>query len=137
VPTTAAPAARPSPTLSPAARRTASPPAATRSPRPSPRPSPTRPKPSPTHAGKTYGVNEVAIDRFSPSTLTIRVGDTVLATNKDSSAHTFTVPALGKDSGNMDSGETYRLTFTRAGTFHFVCTYHDSFGMNGDVTVKP
>jgi plastocyanin len=124
------------PSLSPAARRTASAtPSPTRSRTPSPKPSPT-PSPTPVPTGKTYAISEVAVDRFSPSTLSLRRGDSVLVTNKDSTDHTFTVGSLGKDSGNMTQGDTYRLTFSTRGTFDFVCTYHESLGMKGTITVS-
>jgi len=120
-------------TGAPTPRRTASP---TRSPRPSPTASKTKsPTPSPTRAGKTYTIDEVLGDRFSPSHVTLRVGDGVLVENSDSTDHTFTVSALGKDSGNMGPGATYRLTFTKAGSFAFVCSYHENLGMSGSVTV--
>ena len=118
---------------SPTARRTASPtPSPTRSRTPSPRPSPTR-NPAPT--GKTFAISEVTLDRFSPSTLSLHRGDSVLVTNKDSTDHTFTISSLGKDSGNMTAGDSYRLTFSTSGTFNFVCTYHESLGMKGTITV--
>jgi plastocyanin len=56
--------------------------------------------------------------------------------NSDVADHTFTVASLGKDSGNMGPGSTYRLTFTKAGTYDFVCSYHEAFGMSGTITVK-
>jgi plastocyanin len=124
-----------SPTPSPAAR-TSSPaakPRKTQSRLPSP-----SPKPSATRKGSTYGVDEVAGDRFSPSRLTLRVGDYVLVTDKDSFApHTFTIEALHVDSGGMNQGDTFRYRFLKAGTFDFICTYHENVGMTGRVTVKP
>lgn len=129
----ATPSRTPSPSASPAARRTPSPtPSPTRSRTPSPKPSPT---PSPTRVPKTYPISEVAVDRFSPDTVTLRRGDSVLVTNKDNADHTFTISSLGKDSGNMSPGDTYRLTFNTTGTFEFVCTYHELVGMDGTVTV--
>jgi plastocyanin len=99
-------------------------------------PSPTRsPSPKPGVSGKTYAISEVAVDRFSPSTLSLHRGDSVLVTNNDSTDHTFTIGSLGKDSGNMTQGDTYRLTFSTSGTFTFVCTYHESLGMTGTITV--
>jgi plastocyanin len=73
--------------------------------------------------------------RFSPSMLTLHRGDSVLVTNKDSTDHTFTIASMGKDSGDMGPGATYRLRFPNAGTFNFVCTYHESLGMKGTVKV--
>jgi plastocyanin len=72
---------------------------------------------------------------FSPSNLTIAVGDTVTAHNTDSGHHTFTdTPAF--DSGDMAPGASFRYRFTKAGTYSFVCTYHSGAGMKGSVTVR-
>jgi len=77
-----------------------------------------------------------APDRFSPSTLTIAIGDSVRAVNDDTNHHTFT------DSGVFDSGDVapsggYTYRFTKAGTFDFVCSYHQAVGMKGTITVHP
>jgi plastocyanin len=62
------------------------------------------------------------------------VGDSVRVTNTDVAAHTFT--GQGFDSGNMPAGGApYSYRFTKAGTFDFVCSYHQAFGMTGTVTV--
>jgi len=125
-----------SPTPSPRASRSPSPSAKPRRTHaPSPTPSPT---PAATRKAATYGVSQVTGDRFSPSTLTLRVGDYVLVTDKDNVApHTFTIDALNVDSGGMSQGDTYRYRFLKAGTFDFICSYHENVGMTGTVTVKP
>jgi plastocyanin len=94
-----------------------------------------RPTPSPTRSGATFGVDEVTGDRFSPSALTLHSGDSVLVTNKDLAAHTFTISSLGVDSGNMGQGDTFRYRFRAPGTYTFVCTYHSGLGMTGTLTV--
>ena len=135
--TTPTPSPRASRTPSPAARRTASPtPAATRSPRPSPRPSPTPPKPSPTYAGKTYGIKAGPGLVFNPDVLTIRVGDRIKVANGDLATH-HDFHAAGHDSPDLAPGQSWTsLTFTKAGTFTFVCSYHQSSGMTGTLTVR-
>lgn len=72
--------------------------------------------------------------RFSPSSLTIAVGDTVRVHNGDVDAHTFTGSSF--DSGNMDPGAVKSFRFPKAGTFAFVCTYHQAQGMKGTLTVR-
>ena len=74
------------------------------------------------------------MDRFSPSTLSLKVGDSVRVSNMDSTAHTFT--GSGFDSGNMDAGAVYTYRFAKAGTFAFVCSYHETVGMKGTITVS-
>jgi len=82
------------------------------------------------------GIAEVTGDRFSPSTVTLHVGDSVLVTDQDSVApHTFTVGALHVDSGAMSQGQTFRYRFTTPGRYTFVCSYHQSLGMTGTLTV--
>ena len=73
--------------------------------------------------------------RFSPSTLSIAVGDAVAVHNTDTAHHTFTdSPTF--DSGDMGPGATYGYRFTSAGTYSFVCSYHQGSGMTGSVTVR-
>ncbi|HET9417168.1 MAG TPA: cupredoxin family copper-binding protein [Candidatus Limnocylindria bacterium] len=74
---------------------------------------------------------EIGDGFFSPATLTVAVGDTVTWTNVDDSPHT--VSAATFDSGNLDGGQTFSFTFTEAGTFDYVCSYHDE--MIASITV--
>ena len=134
-----APTRTPAPTASPAPRRTAAAlptaaPVATAS--PSPRPVKTAsPKPSPTRAGTTWTITAMTGYRFSPSSLTVRVGDYALVKDTDSTApHNFQVN--GTTSPDMSAGDSFRYRFGSVGTFQFVCTHHQAFGMTGTVTVK-
>ena len=73
--------------------------------------------------------------RFSPSSLSIPVGDAVSVHNTDSAHHTFTdSPTF--DSGDMAPGATFSYRFTKAGRYDFVCSYHQASGMTGTVTVR-
>ena len=78
--------------------------------------------PSPV-AAATHSV-EIGDGFFGPAALTVAVGDTVTWTNADDSPHTVTA-AGAFDSGNVDAGATFSFTFTEAGTFTYVCQYHD------------
>jgi plastocyanin len=71
---------------------------------------------------------------FSPSSITINVGDSVTWTNNDGTTHTVTADAGAFDSGDVGSSATYSHKFTTAGSFAYHCTIH-SF-MTGTVTVK-
>ena len=72
---------------------------------------------------------------FNPSELTIKQGDTVIWTNKDSVPHTVT-----SDSGNelasstLSNGATYSHTFNSAGTFDYHCSIHTM--MKGKIIVQ-
>jgi len=80
---------------------------------------------------------------FSPSTLTINVGDTVkwVCSSSGSLSHTSTsgsnCTADNKwNSGNLNPGDTYSHQFTATGTYPYFCTYHCSYGMVGTITVS-
>lgn len=70
--------------------------------------------------------------KFSPASLTVRVGTTVTWTNNDSVAHNVRGGPL--HSPTLNHGASYSHTFTRAGTYHYVCTIHP--GMHGTVIAK-
>jgi plastocyanin len=76
----------------------------------------------------------VAGYRFSPSSLTIAVGDSIRVHNGDSATHTFTGPSW--DTGDMGSGAVKTLRFSTAGSFSFYCSPHKSLGMTGSLTVR-
>ena len=69
---------------------------------------------------------------FSPASITVNVGDTVIWENKDSVGHTITGTVW--DSGNLGSGKTYSRKFDTAGTYNYHCSIHSS--MTGTVIVK-
>ncbi len=71
---------------------------------------------------------------FSPSSVTIPVGATVIWRNQDSAAHTVTSTSQGFDSGNLDSGAHFTFTFLKAGTYDYVCSYHPN--MAGQIVVQ-
>ena len=82
-------------------------------------------------AGKNVAIS---IKNFSfGDPITVPVGTTVVWTNDDTTAHTVTAADKSFDSGNMDQGASFSFTFTKAGTFSYVCTYHAN--MKGTVTV--
>ena len=73
--------------------------------------------------------------KFNPAGVTIKAGDTVTWTNKDSVGHDVTGDNFKSgDSGGMQNGDTFAQTFDKKGTFDYVCTVHP--GMKGSVTVK-
>ena len=71
---------------------------------------------------------------FSPSSITINVGDTIVWTNYDSASHTVTSNDGTFDSGSISNGNTFSFTFTSAGTFNYYCAPHPN--MTGSVTVQ-
>ncbi|MDO8647107.1 MAG: cupredoxin family copper-binding protein [Candidatus Diapherotrites archaeon] len=72
---------------------------------------------------KTIAV-EISNFAFAPAELTIKVGDSVTWTNKDSVGHTATGDNGEFDSGLLSTGQSFTQTFNTAGTFNYHCTPH-------------
>ena len=70
---------------------------------------------------------------FNPGSITVSSGDTVQWTNNGKVPEGHDVTGDGLDSGVLQAGDTYRHTFSSAGTFSYVCSIHPS--MHGTVTV--
>ncbi|MCK9897323.1 plastocyanin/azurin family copper-binding protein [Frankia sp. AgB32] len=71
--------------------------------------------------------NAVAIKNFAfdAANLTVRVGTTVTWTNQDGDAHTVVSSGSGPlHSPTLDTGDTYQYTFTKAGTYSYLCSIH-------------
>lgn len=86
--------------------------------------------------GSAESKNVVIADfAFSPSTLTVKKGDTVIWINEDAVPHTVT-----SDSGSelasetLASRATFEHTFDSAGTFEYHCGIHQE--MTGIVIVQ-
>jgi plastocyanin len=68
---------------------------------------------------------------FSPSSITIHIGDRITWSNKSTAPHNVTFASFGSPY-SMDSGSQYTHTFGTAGTFRYTCTIH---GFGGKVVV--
>lgn len=100
--------------------------------------------------------------RYFPGVLHIRVGDSVVWTQLDPHEQhsvTFVPPGMKvpvfptkravtrtpahtyaggfANSGLLLFGQSYSLTFTKAGTYKYTCVLHDEIGMDGEVVVAP
>lgn len=82
----------------------------------------------------TAGGVTVENTAFSPSSLSVKAGDSVTWTFKDSFTHTVTADDKSFDSGGKTDGDTFEHTFPTAGTFTYKCTIHTT--MTGTVTVS-
>ena len=70
---------------------------------------------------------------FEPAQLTVKVGQTVIWTNRDDIPHT--VVCAGKfRSKTMDTDGTFSFTFTSAGEYKYFCSLHPH--MTGVVKVE-
>ncbi len=98
-------------------------------------------------ATPTGGQTTVVIQNFafSPASVTIHVGGTVMWRNNDSAPHTTTggtcssggcTPNGTWDSGTLNQGQTFSRTFNTTGTFTYYCKIHGA-SMQGTVVVMP
>ena len=71
---------------------------------------------------------------FTPATLTVAPGDTVVWVNKDPFPHTATSEPGKFDSGSVDAGKSWKFTARTKGAFDYVCTFHPT--MKGTLQVK-
>src|SRR5258708_5329712 len=72
---------------------------------------------------------------FTPSSVTIQVGDTVVWTNAGG-IHTVTGDGADPFCGTNAIPVTCSETFTNTGTFPYHCQFHQLFGMVGTVVVS-
>ncbi|KDF00568.1 hypothetical protein Y900_016860 [Mycolicibacterium aromaticivorans JS19b1 = JCM 16368] len=86
---------------------------------------------APPVAGTAVNITNFA---FAPATLTVKVGDTVTWTNKDEEPHTVVANDGSFHSPGLDANATYSFTFTKAGSFDYICSIHPF--MHGTVVVS-
>lgn len=89
-----------------------------------------------TTAGGAGAGNAVTISNFafSPTSITVKVGDSVTWTNNDSTTHTVTADDGSFKSGDLAQGATFSFTFSKAGSFPYHCSIHSS--MTATVVVQ-
>jgi plastocyanin len=71
---------------------------------------------------------------FDPATITVKVGDTVTWENQDAVGHNVVANDGSFKSPTFGQGGTFAFTFTKAGTYPYVCSIHP--GMSGTVVVQ-
>lgn len=79
--------------------------------------------------------------RFSPQTVTVQAGDTVVWLNTSRSTHTVTssqtpAGAAAFDSGSLQPNTQFSQTFTVPGEYRYYCAPHREMGMVGTVIVQ-
>jgi plastocyanin len=85
-------------------------------------------------AGAATTTISMVDNAFRPASATVTVGDTVTWPNDGESAHEVTASAF--KSGNVDPGKSYSWRATKAGTYQYVCRYHEAAGMKGTLVVR-
>ncbi|HJW76099.1 MAG TPA: plastocyanin/azurin family copper-binding protein [Thermoleophilia bacterium] len=83
---------------------------------------------------------------FAPQTLTVKTSTTVTWTNNDAAPHTVaSTDSISTDakttgmfeSGSLGKGDTFSFTFTKPGTYFYVCTLHAGEpAMHGEIVVS-
>mgnify|MGYP005806566279 CR=1 FL=1 len=71
---------------------------------------------------------------YSPATLKVKRGDTVIWVNKDPFPHTATAPDRGFDSAEIASEKRWTYVARTRGTHPYVCTLHPT--MKGTLVVE-
>jgi amicyanin len=84
-------------------------------------------------AGPTVTIKDFT---FSPGTLNVKVGTTVTFVQEDSVPHNTTGSGAASfiKSPTLSKGQTYTVTFSKAGTYPYICTIHPY--MHGTVVVS-
>ncbi len=84
----------------------------------------------------SMGKNQIQIQnfKFSPDTLTVKVGDGVTWTNNDSIDHSATADDNSFDTGLIATGKSGNITFNKAGTYTYHCSIHPT--MKGTIIVQ-
>lgn len=82
------------------------------------------------------GQNAVTIQNFafSPATLTVKAGSSVVWTNNDSAGHSATADGGSFDTGVLSTGQSKSITFSKLGTFKYHCSVHPN--MHGTIIVE-
>ena len=70
---------------------------------------------------------------FSPATITVKAGSTVVWTNDDAIQHDVTFDGGSIASSVLNHSDTFSHTFPTAGTYHYICSIHPF--MHGTVIV--
>ena len=89
--------------------------------------------PATKRTAKTHTVT-IKSNKYSPASLTINAGDSVVWKNDDDKDHTVIADDKSFKSDNVSSGDDYTFTFKKAGTFKYGCKYHPR--EKGTITVQ-
>ena len=94
-----------------------------------PNPAPGDPGPPAPSKAKVFLANKT----FAPGNVTVAVDGVVTWTNDDDMPHNVTSSSGAFQSPTLNPGATYKHTFTKPGTYPYVCTFHG--GMSGTIVV--
>jgi len=86
-------------------------------------------------AGKPVMMVWMGDHYYSPSKLTVLLGSTVMWRMLGSQEHDVWAYDGSFHSPTMGPGATFTHTFTKLGTFKYLCTPHSGDGMYGEIVV--
>jgi plastocyanin len=75
------------------------------------------------------------VGRYTPKTITVRLGARILFKNVSKSPHTVSADKGSFDSGLLKVGKSWTAHATKTGKFTYFCQFHA--GMHGTIIVKP
>ena len=81
---------------------------------------------------------DITDNQFTPATLDVAAGTTVVWTHNGARPHTVTADDGAFDSGTLANGDTFQFTFDTAATIAFHCEFHGGVGgegMSGTINV--
>jgi len=102
-------------------------------------PIPTSPAPPADVTGKSAFTIDTYDNFFSPNTLNGSAGQklNLTITNLGAATHTFTISSEGVDVLLAPgTSQTVEVTFPKSGSTQFVCRFHESMGMVGQLQVQ-
>src|SRR4051812_5314519 len=90
---------------------------------------------APSGAAKSAVDVTISNFKFMPAAVKVSEGGSITWTNEDSAAHTATLSsgAGAFDTGTLDQGDAKKLTFSKPGTYAYICAFHPF--MKGTVVV--
>jgi amicyanin len=79
--------------------------------------------------------NQVKITKFAfaPAVITVVAGTQVTWTNEDAIPHDVFAPPAGLQSSVLNQNDSYTHTFSKPGTYHYICSIHPF--MHGTIVV--
>ena len=81
-------------------------------------------------------VSETDALKFAPISATAKVGDVIQWKNDGTALHNVVFDnQLVPSSDPMNQGDTFEVKFTQAGTYTYVCKFHETQNMRGTITV--
>jgi plastocyanin len=84
-------------------------------------------------AGKTHAVRIEGM-KFVPERVEVAAGDTIVWTNKDIVPHTVTAAEAKVESGELQTGKSFKFVARKPGEMSYICRLHPV--MHGVVVVK-